>query len=176
MYVAYKLTRGLIRSIVSAAAPWQLFTGAFLGSLLGFLPMWPVSQGPSPLWFAILLVALFLNCHLGSVLLFLGIGKLLGALLAGPAVLIGQSMNSFAQGAADVPLLYASHLSHTGWLGRTVLGLCFGLLFAILLTWLAIWLRGYLKRINESNRLASKMGKLANRPFMVRCACWFFGL
>ncbi len=176
MYLVYKLTRGTLKSILSNAAPWQIAVGTMLGTLLGFLPMWPLTQGPSPLWFALFGLAFIINCHFGSVLLFFAIGKLLAKVLVGPAILIGESFAGFAKSAADVPLLYLSLLSHTGYLGLTCLGLAFGGLFAVLMTWFVRWFRGVVMTKLAANERLKKAGKLADRPVLFRIACWFLGL
>lgn len=176
MYLTYKLTRGTLKSLLSSAEPWQIMVGTLLGSLLGFLPMWPVTQGPSPLWFVLFALAFVINCHFGSVLLFLAIGKMLAKILAGPAVLIGQSLEGFAKTAADTPLLYWSLLSHSGYLGLTCLGLAFGVLFSVVMGWFVRWFRAFVKAKIESNARLLKAGKLADRPVLFRIACWFLGL
>ena len=58
MLTLLKLIRGVLRAITSAAAPWQVALGAWFGILLGFLPIFPVSMGPSLLGLSILLLAI----------------------------------------------------------------------------------------------------------------------
>lgn len=176
MYLTYKLTRGTIKSILSNAEPWQIVAGTMIGTLLGFLPMWPVTQGPSPLWFAVFALAFIINCHFGSVLLFFAVGKLLAKILAGPAVLVGQSLEGLAKTAADTPLMFLSLLSHTGYLGLTCFGFAFGILFAVVMGWFVRWFRAFVKAKIESNTRLQKAGKLADRPVLFRIACWFLGL
>ena len=176
MYLTYKITRGTIKSLVSESAPWQIATGAFLGALLGFLPMWPVTQGPNPLWFLLLLPVFLINCHLGSALLFFAVGKLLAKLLMGPAVVIGMGMEDFARTAADTPFLYWSLLSHTGYLGLSVLGLGFAVLGAIGMGLLARWVQNTLRPRLLANARLAKVGKLADRPILARIGFWFMGI
>ncbi len=176
MYLTYKLTRGTLKSLLSSAEPWQIMVGTVLGTLLGFMPLWPLAHGPSPLWLLLFALALIINCHFGSVLLFFAIGKMFAKLLAGPAVLIGQSLEGFAKTAADVPLLYWSLLSHTGYLGLTCLGVTFGVLFAVLMGWAVRWIRAVVKAKFAANAQLVKAGKLADRPVLFRIACWFLGL
>lgn len=175
MYVTYKIVRGTIKSLVSAAAPWQIATGVALGTLLGFLPMFPLTQGPSPLWFALLAVGLIINCHLGSLLLFLTVGKVLAKILAGPAVLIGLQFEGFARTCADIPFLYWSLWSHTGYLGLTLLGFGFAIPFTIVMTWLTHYVRTTLKEKLLAKRKLLLAGKVIDRPWLIRIACWFFG-
>jgi uncharacterized protein (TIGR03546 family) len=176
MYTIYRILRNLIRSITQAAEPWQIAMGTFLGTLLGFLPIWPPSQGPSPLAFLILIVAILVNCHLGSVLVFFGVGKVLAAALSGPAVVIGDNFANLAQRCADIPFLYLSHWSHTGYLGKTLLGLCCAPLFAVLMLWTTHIVRTKLMaKLLERKKLVTA-GKVANKAWLVKTACWFFGL
>lgn len=176
MYTLYRLLRNLIRSIASQAAPWQIGLGTFLGTLIGFLPIWPLSQGPSPLGLALVITALVVNCHLGSVLLFWGLCKGLALTLGGPAVMLGDRCMDLAQRSADVSFLYLSHWSHTGYLGLTLLGFAFAPLFAILMVWVTVTVRTKLiAKVMERQRLMTA-GKVANQAWAVRAACWFFGL
>lgn len=176
MYLTYKITRSAIKSLVSDAAPWQIAVGTACGTLLGFLPLWPVSQGPSPLWFLILAVAFLISCHLGSLLLFYGIGNLLAKLLLGPAIVIGLGLEGVAQSCADVPFFYWSLLSHTGYLGLTLLGFGFASAFALVFTWATVFFRTRVKARIAENAQLLKAGKLADRPVLFRMACWFLGL
>ena len=176
MYIAYKLTRGTLKSLLSSAEPWQIMVGTVLGTMLGFMPLWPVTQGPSPLWLMLFALAFVINCHFGSVLLFFAIGKMLAKVLAGPAVLIGQTLEGVAKTAADTPFLYWSLLSHSGYLGLTCLGLAFGVLFAVLMGWFVRWFRAFVKNKIDTNARLLKAGKLADRPLLFRIACWFLGL
>ncbi len=176
MYLTYKLTRGMIKSLVAEAAPWQLFVGTLCGSLLGFLPLWPITQGPNPLWFLVLIAALVINCHLGSVLLFFAVGKLLAKLLAGPAVVLGGSLDGFARSCADIPFLHLSLWSHTGYLGLSLLGIGFGLAFAVAMAGVARWFRNTVKPRLLAQRKLATVGKWADRPVLIRIGCWFMGL
>ncbi len=173
MYLAYKLTRGTIKSIVSEAEPWQIGLGVFLGTMLGFIPI--IAPFNLLAWGLIVLVCL-MACHVGSALLFLGIGTLLGKALHGPAVTAGDSLRGFAQQAADTTLLHWCQLSHTGYLGLTIFGLGFALVFSIGMVLLTRWIRGWIKAKLEANAQLAKLGKLADRPFLIRVLCWFFGL
>ena len=124
MYFFYKLFRNLIRAMVSDAAPWQIAAGAFLGTLIGFLPLWPITHGyaPAPLGVLLLCTALVINVHLASVFLFLGMGKLLSKVLEGPAVVIGGWCDDLARASANIPFLHHSLWDHTGYLGLTMMG------------------------------------------------------
>ncbi len=176
MYTLYRFFRNLIRSIASQAEPWQVGIGTFLGTLLGFMPIWPLSHGPCPLGLCVLFVALIVNCHLGSVLLFMALCKGLALTLTGPELMIGERFTSLAQRSADVPFLYLSLWSHTGYLGKTLLGFACAPLFAILMHVATVQFRTRLMaKLLERRRLMSA-GKVANKAWMVRIACWFFGL
>jgi uncharacterized protein (TIGR03546 family) len=176
MYTLYKLLRNLIRSVASAAAPWQIALGTFLGTLIGFLPLWPLGHAPSPLGWILLFVALIVNCHLGSVLVFMGLGKTLGLALAGPAVAVGNQFSGLAQRSADVPFLDLSYWSHTGYLGKTLLGFAFAPLFAIFMLWATRYVRKTLMAKLQERQALMKAGKVANKAWLIKLTCWFFGL
>ena len=165
-----------MKAITSDAAPWQIFLGTFLGTLLGFLPVFPWSQGPSPIAFALIVLILLVNVHLGSVFLFLGIGKLLSKALAIPALFIGQQFDSMAQRCSDIPLLHLSHWSHTGYLGLTLIGLFCAPLFAILMYRFCLWFRDRWRQKLMDKIALIRAGKVVNRPWLVKTVCWFFGL
>ena len=176
MYFFAKILKKFFKIFNSAALPWQIFVGVLLGTLLGFLPVFPLNHGPALLGCAILVVALVINCHLTAVLLFFGIGKLLSYALAGPAVMIGDSLDNVAQASADIPFLHASLWSHTGWLGLTILGFCFAPLFAI-----AMWQLTVLFRVKLRDRLLARKqlvtaGKVGGNMILVRIVCWFFDI
>jgi uncharacterized protein (TIGR03546 family) len=176
MYTLYKLLRNVIRSVASQAAPWQIAIGTFLGTLIGFLPLWPFGHMPSPLGWTLVLVALIINCHLGSVLVFMGLGKTIALALKGPAVAIGTNFSDLAQRSADVPFLYLSYWSHTGWLGKTLLGFAFAPLFAIFMLWLTRYVRTRLMTKLLERKALVKAGGVVNKAWLVKTACWFFGL
>ena len=174
MYLTYKITRGTIKAIVSDAAPWQIGLGAFLGTLLGFLPV--LFPTPSPLGLLILALICLLNVHIGSALMFFAVGKGLSKLLHDPAVAIGNQFTGLAQFSADNAFLNLSHFNHTGYLGLTLLGVCFAPLFTILMVWFTRWFRGWLKAQVAAGGKLAKMGKMADRPILVRIACLFLGM
>jgi hypothetical protein len=168
MYIAYKITRGTIKAIVSDAAPWQIGCGSALGLLLGFLPI--LFPTPSVLGLAVMALVCLINCHIGSVLLFMGIGKLLAAVLSGDA------MPGIAQALADQPLLYWSHLSHTGHLGRTILALLLAPLVWILMVRFTIKARVWIETKIKTNAKLVAMGKKADHPILVKILCVFLAL
>ncbi|MBA2481761.1 MAG: hypothetical protein H0V44_13945 [Planctomycetes bacterium] len=176
MYTLYRLLRNLIRSIASAAEPWQIALGTFFGTLLGFMPIWPLSQGPSPLGLSILVLALLVNCHLGSVFLFMGTCKLLSLALMGIELNIGQHFSALAQWSADQPFFYLSLWSHTGYLGKTLVGMACAPIFAAAMWWVTVTFRTKLMaKLMERRRLMTA-GKFANNPWLFRLGCWFFGV
>ena len=124
MFTIYKFIRSFFKALVSENAPWQVGLGVLFGSLLGFLPLFDLSHEFIFAWPAalILLIALTVNVHLGSVMLFAGLGTAVHLLCYPLAEAIGNGMSGFAQSAAGIPLLHAAGLSHTGWLGMTLLG------------------------------------------------------
>lgn len=176
MYFLVKVLKKFLTIFNSAALPWQIFLGVLLGTLLGFLPVFPLSHGPAPLGCAILLLALVINCHLSALLLFFGLAKLLSFALAGPAVMIGDNLDGLARASADIPFLHASLWSHTGWLGSTILGFCIAPLFAIAMWRLTVLFRVKLRARLLARKQLVKAGKVGGNLFLVRLACWFFDL
>jgi uncharacterized protein (TIGR03546 family) len=176
MLTLLKLLRGLLKAITSAAAPWQVALGAFFGILLGFLPIFPISMGPSLLGLTLLLLAIVINCHFGSVLLFMGLGKVLGLALLNPAVALGGSLDGLAQASAGIPFLYHSHWSHTGYLGLTVIGLVAAPIIAIVMAWFTVWFRAKVQAKLAEQRKLVLAGKVAGNSIVFKSACWFLGL
>ena len=176
MFTLYKLIRNLFKALTSDAAPWQIFLGTFFGTLLGFLPIFPLSQGPSPIALILIGLVLVINVHLGSVFLFLGVTKLLSQVLHGPALLVGEQFSGLAQTCADIPFLHLSHWSHTGYLGLTLFGLVCAPLFAIVMYRFCLWFRvTWRDKLMEKARLL-RAGSVVDHPWLVRLACWFFGI
>lgn len=176
MLILLKMLRGILKAITSSAAPWQVGLGAAFGVLLGFLPIMPSAYGPSPLGFAILLVAIFVNCHFGSVLLFLGLGKLLSLALAAPALALGSACDGIAQWAAGVPLLYASLWSHTGYLGLTILGFICAPLVGVGMVWFTLWFRRKVAERLAANKKLMLAGKVGGNALVFRALVWFLGM
>ena len=175
MLTLLKLIRGLLKGLASAAAPWQLALGVWFGVMLGFLPIFPAA-GPSPLGFLLLFLAVVVNCHLASVLVFMGIFKLVALGLTGVGLAIGEGMSGFAQACADIPFLHASHWSHTGWLGMTMLGIVIAPIAAIGMFIFTRWFRAKVQpRLVERKRLALA-GKVAGNGIIFKVGCWFMGL
>lgn len=174
MFTLYKLLKGFLTALISAAAPWQIATGAALGTLLGFMPLW--LDGPSPLALAVLLTAIVINCHLGTVLVFMGAMKLLSLALGPIALALGNASDGLAQTAAGIGLLHASGWSHTGWLGLALLGLALAPLAAFAMARITVLFRTRLRdRLLEDRRLAL-VGTVGGKAWLVRLACWFFDL
>ncbi|TVR43382.1 MAG: hypothetical protein EA402_09805 [Planctomycetota bacterium] len=178
MYSIYKLIRKFIKALVSDSAPWQVAWGVAFGCLLGFLPFFSFSHEFLIAWPAILVLvlALVVNVHLGSVFLFLGLATLIHLLCYPLAEAIGGALDGFAQTAATVPLLHAAGLSHTGWLGMTVLGFLFATIAGLGMWRFTVYFRSVmLPRLQEQRRLMA-VGKVANKSLLVRGTCWFFGV
>jgi uncharacterized protein (TIGR03546 family) len=176
MLTLLKLLRGLIKAITSAAAPWQVAVGALFGVLLGFLPIFPLHYGPAPLGLALLFAALVINCHLGSVLLFMGLGKLLGLALKGPAAALGESCSGLAQASADVPFLHHSLWSHTGYLGLTLIGFVAAPLIALAMFAFTRWFRAKVAEKLAARKQLMLAGKVAGNAVVFKALCWFLGL
>jgi uncharacterized protein (TIGR03546 family) len=176
MLTLLKFLRSLIKAITSSAAPWQMGIGAGLGILLGFMPIFPSGLGPSPLAFLVILVAIVINCHLGSVLLFMGLGKLLGLALLVPAAAIGNALAPVAAASADIPFLHHSHWSHTGYLGLTILGLACAPIVGAGMWGFTIWFRTRIQAKLAARRKLTVAGKLAGNPLGFKVLCWFMGL
>lgn len=176
MFLIYKLLRGMVKAIFSEAAPWQVAIGAFLGTALGFLAIWPLAWGPAPLGLGLLLIALVVNCHLGSVFAFMLVGKLVSLALMGPAVALGTWAEPLAQWCAQQPVLFQSRLSNTGYLGLALIGACLAPLSAILMLRLTLWVRSTLAERIKTHRKLMKAGKLADKQWLMRALCWFMGV
>lgn len=175
MLTLLKLIRGLLKGLASAAAPWQLALGAWFGVMLGFLPLFPAA-GPSPLGLTLLFLAIVINCHLASVLLFMGVFKLIALVLMPVGLAIGTGMSGFAQTCADIPFLHASHWSHTGWLGMTVLGIVIAPFVALGMYLFTRWFRTKVQPKLVEKRKLVLAGKLAGNGIMFKLGCWFMGL
>jgi len=176
MFVIVKLIKKFLKILNADAAPWQVFFGASFGMLLGLLPIWPLAEGPAPLGLCILLLALFVNVHLGSVLLFFGLGGLLSLALRFPADAMAPSLEPLAAGFAEIGFLHASLWSHTGWLAMTIFGLALAPICGGLMAWLAVrFQRDWKPKLMERRKLV-KAGKVAGNGMLVRGVCWFFGL
>ena len=178
MFTIYKFLRNFFKALVSENHPWQVGLGVLFGCLLGFLPLFSLSHEFIFAWPAavILVAALALNVHLGSVLLFLGLSSLLYLISYPVAEAIGNSLSGFAQTAAGIPLLHAAGLSHTGWLGMTIIGIIFAIVASIIMWRFTVYFRTVLlPKLKERQRLV-KVGKVANRGLLVRGLCWFLGV
>lgn len=175
MLTLLKLIRGLLKGLASAAAPWQLALGTWFGVMLGFLPIFP-ADGPSPLAFVLLFLALVINCHLASMFLFMGVTKLLAFALMGVGLSIGTGMTGFAQTCADIPFLHASHWSHTGWLGMTMLGIICAPIVALGMYFFARWFRTKVQPKLVEKKKLMLAGKVAGSGIGFKLICWFMGL
>lgn len=176
MFTLIKFIKKLFKILNADAAPWQVFLGATFGILLGLLPIWPLAEGPSPLGLLLLLLALLINCHLGSVLMFWALGTLLQLVLLPVADLLAPHLAPLAKQFAEIGFLHASLWSHTGWLGLTLLGLVLAPIIGALMATLAHRFQTqWRERLLARKRLV-KTGKVAGNGILVRTTCWFFGL
>jgi hypothetical protein len=177
MYFLVKTLKKFFKIFNSLAAPWQVLVGTLLGTLLGFLPVMGTS-GPSPLGLTILGLAIIINCHFGSVLLFFGLGWLLTKILAlaGVGVAVGNMFDSLARASADNAFLHASKWSDTGYLGLTLIGLVAAPIFAIAMWRFTIYFRSVLRDRLLARRSLVKAGKVGGNTLLLRVVCWFFDL
>jgi uncharacterized protein (TIGR03546 family) len=177
MLLLLKLLRGIIKGIASQAAPWQIVVATVLGVIAGFVPVLSPSIGPGLLGLATVVVALLVNCHLGSFLAWFGVctgfSKLL---LLGPAILVGDQLVPVAQWAAYNPLAAACHLNHTGHLGNTVMAVLLAPLAGWLMYRLTVRFRAWLLAWQEQRRRTATAAKVVTTPWLVRLGLWFFGL
>lgn len=174
--IVLKLLRKFFKILNGDNAPWQVFCGTLFGVLLGFLPVWPPGHGPAPLGLAILLVALVLNCHLGSVLLFWGLATLAALALRGPALAVGSALDDLAWWSRDVWILHRSLWSHLGWLGSTVIGAVVAPVAGLAMAVAAGWFRARVRPRLEKRRRMVAAGQAASHPLATRLLAWFFGL
>lgn len=176
MFAIWKFLRSLFNIINGQAAPWQVVIATLLGWLFAALPLFTLSDGPAPLGILVLVLALVINCHLGSFLLFWGLGKLLLTVAYGATVSLGNSIAPVAQFSADIWILHASLLSDTAVLGGLVACLVFGIVTAFAMGRLAVYFRDTLRpKLIEKKKLM-KAGKVAGNSWIVRSVCWFFGV
>ncbi len=179
MFTIIKLLKSFLKIFNSLAAPWQVFVGALLGTLLGFLPVIPLGKGVAPvapLGLCILALAIVINCHLGSVILFFGLGWLLAKLLVAPAVMIGEQFSGLAKTSSEIPFLYASGWSHTGWLGLTILGAVIAPILGLAMYKFTIVFRTKLRERLLASKKARIAGKVGGNMILVRITCWFFDI
>lgn len=176
MLVLVKLIKKFFKILNADAAPWQVFLGATFGILLGLLPIWPLVEGPAPLGLLILLLAVVINCHLGSVLMFWGLGSLLYLVLRIPADALAPTMAPLAASFADIWFLHASLWSHSGWLSLSILGLVLAPIIGAIMATLAHRFQTQWKEKLLARRRLMKAGKVAGNGVVVRLTCWFFGL
>ena len=174
MWMIYKLIKGFVRALISAAAPWQIGVAAALGVLLGCLPLW--LGGPNPLALAVLVLAIVLNCHLGTLFVFWGVMKLLSFAIAPLALALGNALDGLAQTAAGMPLLHASHWSHTGWLGLALIGIIVAPLAGFAMARGTVAFRTKLQARMLANRKLAVAGKVGGNGLLVRFGLWFFDL
>jgi len=174
MYFIIKLLKKFFTIFNSSAAPWQVAVGTFLGLLIGFLPLFPITHGPAPLGWVVLLLALVINCHLTAVFMFWAIGKLLAVVLAGPATALGNACEGLAQQCAEIPFLHSSLLSHTGYLGLALIAAVAAPLFATAMGLLTRWFRVHLRDRLLARKQLVKAGKVGGNLILVRIVCWFF--
>lgn len=176
MFALVKLIRSFVKIITAQNAAWQVFLGVFIGIFVGMLPWFTMSSGINPLPVGLLLLALFINCHLGSMLLFWGIGALLAWALDPVSRSLAGSLDGLAQSMADIPLAYMCMLSQTQVLGLTILALPLALISAILMTWASRAFDRHLReRLAERKKLKAA-GKIASNSIVLRVTCWFFGI
>lgn len=176
MFFLVKLIKKFLKILNSAAAPWQIFLGVLLGVLVGFLPLFPSGQGPAPLGWILVLVAILVNCHLASFFLFMGLGKLISLLLLAPAASIGSAFDGLAQTASGIPFLHASQWSHTGWLGMTILGFICAPILAVAMAWATTQFRTKLRDKLMARKKVVTAGKVAGNMILLRITCWFFDI
>jgi len=176
MFPILKLIKKFLGLLNADAAPWQVWLGTALGLLFGLLPWWSWHHGPSPLATLVLLAALFLNCHLGAVFLFTGLGTLLHYALWPPADLLAPWLESVAAACAEAYVGHASLLSHTGYLALTLFAVCLAPLAGTAMAAAAHRFQTrYRDRLRERKRLMAA-GKVAGNGLLLRASCWFFGV
>ncbi len=176
MLFLIKLLKKFLKVFNSNAAPWQIGLAAALGVLLGFIPLWPAGMGPSPLALCIIGVVLVCNCHLGTALMLSGLSAGLSYLLAIPALAIGNACSSVAESFATNSFLFASHLSHTAFLGLSIIGCIVAPIAAVVMIWATKAFREKLREKLLERKKLIKAGKLAGNGILLRIVCWFFDL
>ena len=177
MYVILKLIRKFIMIITSQQGLWQIAGGVWIGTILGMSSWWTLAGGLNYLTILLFLLALFVRFHLGSVFMFLAIGKLIALGLASVILDLGHDRaDGFARMAAEVPLLHACHFSSTQQLGSLMLAIPLGLVFALVMTWAAHLFETKLREKIMQRKKLLAAGKVAGNTLVMRIGCWFLGL
>ena len=168
--------RKIFQALASQAATWQISLGCAWGMLLGFVVIWPWSEAPSPIGLGLLFLGLCINLHLGGMLLFWGIGKLLALATIPISSAIGAGLSASALSNADNPVLFSSRLSAPNALGALFVGMALAVVTGLAMALLTRYFRAHIQpKLEERQRLV-KAGKVASNPWTVRFACWFFGI
>ena len=176
MFAIIALIKDFLKIFNGSAAPWQIWLATFLGVWLGFLPLWPSLWEPALFGLIIFALALIINCHLASFLLFWGFASTLALVLRPVSVSIGNSLVGLADSLAHFSFFYNSHLSHTGYLGSALLGLILALATATAFVWLSVTFRN---RIREKLLARTKMvkgAKIVSRSWTLRIVCWWLNI
>ena len=176
MFAIIAFFKDLLKIFNGAAAPWQIWTAAFLGMWIGFLPLWPSLWEPALLGLILLTIALIINCHLASFLLFWGFGSTLALVLRPVAVSFGNTLSGLAESLAQSSFFYASHLSHTGYLGSAIIGLILALMGATAFVWISIFFRTKLKEKLMARTKMVKGAKFVSKSWTLRILCWWFNI
>ena len=176
MFFFIKLIKKTLKAVNSNAGVWQIWLGAFIGVLLGFLPVWPKLTAPSFLGLALIAFVVFINIHLGSVFLFMGIGKALALALRPVADATAPKLEGLAESMAGNAFLHGSHLSHTGYLSLAIMG---AVVAFVLATGMGIFTVVFRTRLREKLVARKKLitaGKVVGSKWTWRLAGWFFDL
>jgi len=179
MFLLIKFIRKFFKILNSDAAPWQVFLGATLGLLIGLLPIWPLPQGPAPIGLLVVAAALFINCHLGSVLVFWGIGALLFLALRPLADQWAPTAEGLAAACAEIWFLHASMWSHSGWLVLSLIALVLAPILGFSMAFAAYRFRTiYRPKLLERKRLmaSGKAAQKVSNPWLLKIVGWFFGI
>lgn len=177
MYLILKLIRKFIMIITSQEGRWQIAGGVWLGTILGMSSWWTPAGGLNYLTILLFLLALFVRFHLGSVFMFMAIGKLLALGLGSVILDLGHDRaDGFARVAAEIPILHACHLSSTQQLGSLIIAVPLGLVFAVIMTWAAhLFETKVREKIMQRKKLLTA-GKVAGNTLVMRIGCWFLGM
>ena len=168
--------RKFAQAIASQARPWQIGLASGLGLLLGLLDWWMLPGGINSLVVIGLIVLLWFNMHLGSGMLFMGIGAVIQLALGATLEPLAVHMVPLATTMAQQPIAYALHLSHTG----NIVTLIYGVPLALLVGYLAYRVSNYFQtklqeKLAERKKLV-KAGKTASNPWVLRITCWFLDI
>ena len=176
MLTLVRWTHGLLKAIVSDAAPWQIGLATGLGWSCGCLPwlLWPGGIN----WLAIAVFALLfcINCHLGMGLLAMSIAAVVHLMLSPVLASFAPSLLDLANLAAGNDIMRLLGLHHTSQLTGIALALISAPIAGFCMAKISHFFQQKLRAKLAERRRLRKAGKTAGNTIFFNLACWFLGL